>query len=633
MPHDCSIRHTGVAVLAAGLLMAPAASWADAFTIASGETVTLQQSLNAGEAGSIREGGTLDTGSDPAVLMPGDASSLHNAGVIRTLGAVAAGISASGDAVSISNTGLIETSGFAASGMSSSGTGAILANRGLITTSGVGASAIESMGDDAGIANSGRLTTSGFAGTGITSFGSSAGIVNHGSITASGIEGIGISSGGAAASIFNQGSIVASGPFGRGILLFSADDETIVSNAGLIAATGQESYAIFGDAGDTTLNLLPSSRILGRIDLGSGDDTVNIMGASPYSATLAFTNTEQINLRGAPGLVVGSTVTLVDPTGPGIQGMLINSIVTTIHSTLRQHRDRSAQPVQVATRQLAPGIYPEQQATRAWAEVFGTRQRRGGDGMISSFEHDFYGLMGGLEKGFGQKRLGFFGGAVRSNADSSGRSYASESDVLFVGGYSRWQAGGLDLEASLIAGRADHDSERLVIDNLNGMERAQADYDSYFLSPSLTLAASHALNERMTLRPSASVAYSLAWQESYRESGTTQSNLHIEDRTLRVLDVRAQLAAIYRLGRQCELEARAALISRNGDDGRLHASLAGANFRFSAEGDDHVVGGLLGMALRMPLSAGLGLIAEAEFTRAESDERAWQANAALYYEF
>lgn len=631
IPHQRLARY---GIKAAVLLLMAATAHADPFTIESGSNVSLQQTLNDAESGLIKAGGTLDTVSDTAVLMPGDFSSLLNSGTIRTTGAVAAGAEATGDDVEMINSGQIATSGFFASGMLARGLRASLVNRGMIATSGVGASAMSSESNFASILNSGQLVTSGFAGVGITSAGASSSIVNTGSIESSGIQGIGISSAEAGASIVNRGSIVVSGPFGIGILLISDDDATAISNAGLIEATGQESYAILGDMGDTTLNLLPGSRIIGRIDLGGGVDTVNILSANAYSATLTFANTEQFNLRGAPGLVVGSTVMLVDPTAPGIQGTLISSIAVTIHDALRQRSSRpTPPPVQVAARQLTPGLYPAQQSAEAWAEVFGADQHRGEDGMLSSFDHDYYGFMGGLEKDFGQHHLGFFGGAARSDAHSSGHSFSGESDVVFAGGYGHWQLAGMDLTASVIAGASDHDSERRVYDNLNGLERAHADFDAYFLSPSLTLACSHELSKHVTLRPSASLTYSLAWQESYRESGTTQSNLHVEDRTLRVLDARAQLAALYQLSQQGELEVRAALTSRHGNDDHVHASLAGTDFRFSAAADDHVLGGLLGASLRLPIGDRLSLVADAEYARAESDERTWQVAAMLRYAF
>lgn len=617
------------------LLLVPLVPWAASFTIERGQTLQLQQTLNAAESGLIKAGGTLDTGADSAVLMPGANAVMQNSGMITTSGAVAIGISSSGDDASITNTGEISTSIFAASGIQTTGLRASITNRGLITTSGIGAAGIESFGDFADISSSGQILTSGFSGTGIISYGANARITNSGQIQSSGINGLGITSGGASATIINRGRIVMSGPFAAGILLNGGGAATTISNSGLISATGQESFAIQGDAGDTTLTLLPGSRILGSIDLGGGTDIVNISGASSYSATLTFDNTEQINLLGAPGVVMGNTVAVVDPTGYSIQSALISTITGSIHDAVRQRTARAAaaQPVHVAAQKLAPGMYYEHSPAVAWAEAFGGRRDRGNDGANSSYEHDYFGMMGGYERNFDQRRIGFFGGAVRSDATTQGNTYSSESDAVFIGSYALWNFGKIHFSASVIGGAADHDSERLVIDNLNGSERAESDFNSYFLSPSVSLVIPYAIRERLELRPAVTLTYSIARQEDYRESGTSQSNLQLDDRTLHAFDTRLQLAAVYRFEQAAELEVRGGVSNRYTDSDDVHLSLAGTDLHFSAKGEKNVTGGFVGGNLRMHLNQHLNLVADAEYARAEADEREWQASAKLEYSF
>ena len=162
---------------------------------------------------------------------------------------------------------------------------------------------------------------------------------------------------------------------------------------------------------------------------------------------------------------------------------------------------------------------------------------------------------------------------------------------------------------------------------------ASADFDSFFLSPALTLSASYDVGNNIELRPSASMIYSVAWFDDYRESGTTQSNLSIDDRSVQVLSGRLQLAAAQSFGEDVEFEVRVGGTSRHTDEDDIDANLAGTNFRYAAASDDSVYGAYVGANLRVAIQERLNVVADVEYGRASGDEDQIGAHLGLEYRF
>ena len=171
-----------------------------------------------------------------------------------------------------------------------------------------------------------------------------------------------------------------------------------------------------------------------------------------------------------------------------------------------------------------------------------------------------------------------------------------------------------------MAGYEDHDNDRVVVDNLNGFETAQADFSSFFISPSLTLSSAYVLDEYFELRPSATLAYSGGWYEDYAESGTTRSDLVIDDRDAHALTGQLQLAAAYSPYEDNELELRAGAKARYTDNDNIDVSLAGTNFQIPNASDNDVYGGYIGMNLRIAIKEKINLIADVEQGFASGNE-------------
>ncbi|WP_417510820.1 autotransporter domain-containing protein [Methylophaga sp.] len=645
------------------LLALSSTSFGASFTIQDGETVTTQQTLNDNETGTIETGGELSTSGVTAIDAPGDNANIESNGSITTSGDNAYGIYSRGNNATISNNGNIIGSGKNAVRILSTGDYATINNSGNIsTTSGDNANGIFSMGTDATINNSGSIFTSGIFAYGIRSLGGtinnsgnistsgagSYGILsegnnttnNSGSISTTGENADGIYSNGTDAAINNSGSISTTGENADGIR--STGDNATINNSGLISATGPDSLAISGDLSsdrNTTVNLLSGSQIIGGIDLGqngSDNDTVNIYSGSA-SANLSILNTENINLF-TPGVVVGDTaraqVITLDPTGESTRGVALAGMTSSIHNVIGQRMAQTTplKQVQLASLELSPGMYFEEHKPVAWAQVFGGRFDRDAEGGAIAYDHHHVGVNFGYEWDISGHRSGLMGGVVRSKTDTQTASFETEADNYYIGVYANRKTHGLNITGSLIAGYGDHENDRLVVDNLNGFETAKSDFDSWFISPGITLGSAFSVNDRLELRPSVSVNYSMAWLDGYRESGTTNSNLSVDDRKAKALTARAQLAAAYQFDEASEFEFRVGLNSRHTDDDDTKVSIAGSQFKFATAGDESVTGGFAGATLRVADNNNLSLVADIEFG-GDRDENYAAGSVSLEYVF
>lgn len=671
-------RTTLTALITSSLtLTSPYASAAD-FTILDGDTVTTAQTLNDNEVGTIESGGSLNV-APTAINAAGDNISITNNGSISTTNAFASsvgsfginatinnngsivssgtGVRATGNNADIKNDGSISTSGIGAYGIQSNGSNTDINNSGSISTTGVSAYGIESTqtntnitnsgsisttnttsfgirstGTNVNIINSGTISTTNTNAGGISGFSSNASITNSGIITTTGDNAFGIDSTGADASITNSGTITTTGDNAHGIN--STGNSATIENSGKISATGAGSHAVFGTANDITLNLRPGSQIIGSIDLGSGadNDTVNIYGGS-LSANLTFTNVENINVFGA-GVVNGNMVTTVEATGESSRSVTLSSITTSIHGVVSQRMSytQPLKPIQVVSLELSPGMLFQERKPVAWAQAFGGNYDRDAQGGAIAYDADHFGFTLGYEWDINDTRVGLMGGVVNSETQTQTTSFKTEADSYYVGAYGHFNLGSVHLTTSLLGGYSDHDNERLVVDNIAGTEMAKSDMDSTFISPSVTLSSAYVLADRIEFRPSASINYSVAWLDSYRETGTTNANLKVDDRTVKVLMAKLQVAAAYQLDNRSEFEFRVGVSSRHSDDDDTDVSIGGGQFSYANAGDENVSGSYAGVNLRIAAQDNLSLVADMEFGGG-SDEDYVNAQMTLEYTF
>ena len=625
-------------LIAGGIFATTPPAWATSFTINSGETVTTDQELIDNETGLIISGGILNTTGANTITVDGDNVVITNNGTITAVNDAIDGSTATGT-TTITNNGTITTSasgsGSTAEAINFTGGSAptlILTNNGTIQTFGSsGAEAVVAGGDNHIIINNGTIATAGETADAITTSCTNCTITNNGTIITTGrrAHGIFYLSGAdrETITITNTGSIIVQGNESDGLRLNNGATTT-VNNGGLIHAFDPDFRAILGGTSVDTLNLQSGSQIIGTIDLRGGTDIVNISGAN-NSSTLTFTNTEVIRLVNGNGLIVGTVATVVDPTGQSVSSAVLGTTTFAVHNVVNQRlaHHQPLKPIQVATSELTSGMVFQERAPQLWGSALGEMRERGLEGIALGYDHNYVGFTGGYEASFYKARIGLLGGFVRSTVKTTGdrfgrlRSVDTDTDSFFAGAYGQYFLGGINLTTTLMAGYGDHENDRTVVDNLNGFETAQADFSSLFISPSLTVSSAYDVGTQFELRPSVTFAYSAGWYDDYAESGTTRSDLIIDNRNVHALTGQLQLAAAYSPYEDSELEFRAGAKARYTDNDDIHVNLAGTDFRIPHASDDSVYGGYLGVNLRVALVDRINLVADVEHGRAGGGEK------------
>src|SRR5262249_2477098 len=155
------------------------------------------------------------------------------------------------------------------------------------------------------VINSGTISgTGGTNGLGIVA--TNATVINSGTISGTGTsEGFGI--GATNATVTNSGTISGAGGAGRldihaqaatggnsgtisgniGIQTLNPNSGSTITNSGTIIGTGGTAIQLTSAA--DTLTLLAGSRIVGVVDMGLGNDTVNVVVAAPNTKVSSLT--------------------------------------------------------------------------------------------------------------------------------------------------------------------------------------------------------------------------------------------------------------------------------------------------------------------------------------------------------
>ncbi|NJA88303.1 autotransporter domain-containing protein [Rhodocyclus tenuis] len=613
-PHFCANRPERIAAIIAALFSVSAQ--ASDFTIHNGQTFTTTQTLTGNDTGIVEAGGAI-------VLTATFDRGIESGGANST----------------ITNAGSISTSGFYGYGIDSVGGNANITNTGSISTSGSNAWGICSTGTTASITNAGSISTSQWNGVGIASSGTTASITNTGSISTSGNHGYGISSAGDNASITTTGRITVSGSGAIGIYVEAPSGKNTTLNvSGSITATGAATQAIVGRDGNETLNLYPGAKIVGTVDLGAGTNVVNVIGVSPSTtlgvASTGGTLTVHSSGAGLP-LASGNAVTIVDTsnlaTAPASLGSLSSGIFQQINQQLNRAPSLPA-PVQVASSGSLAGLLPDDRQPYAWGQVFGQYTRNNTNGASLAFHDQNYGVIGGREQRLGEHRAGFFGGVAQNHMETNMSSASSDGNSLFAGAYGQYVLDQWRINGSVAVGYASYRSDRLVLDNLYGTQKATANYGGWYVSPSVSVMRILDQGDGFSWRPSLAVNYTWGHLGGYTESGTTRSNLAVGGRTAEVLDTRLQLAAHQDLAdRQGEIEWRGGIGRTVYGHDDVAVSWQGVGSRYAMTGTGDVTGGYVGVNTRLHYRKNLDFSADLEMFQSAGDISSVTAFAGLIY--
>jgi hypothetical protein len=445
-----------------------------------------------------------------------------------------------------------------------------ITNSGTIITNGQHSQGIVAF-SDGNINNTGKITTSGNFSHGIEA-GTGSSITNSGNITTSGIGAFGIYSTGSA-NVTNSGNIIVRGVQSYGINI--GGDNSTITNSGTIISNGLGAIELAGD--NNTVNLLGGTIIQGDITLARTTNNFNYGNGLNSVLNFNFNLPGSINSNGMPMATNGNLVATVDTTGFAIEDEVVTDITDCAHNGigLRLDRVRSSS------------------GSGTWGNLCGNLRRQQDSGPAVKANHLLGGAAFGSDHALSSDRrfgwmLGFSSSKVEVQYD------AQEIDVksLFGGIYGgRQMDNGNFFDISLLAGYADHNSDRHVVNNLveGGLETARADYDGYFLSPSIRIGTESQMFG-LKVRPSLDIRYAGMRLDGYSERGSA-ANVTADNRTLQTLSARAKLSFLSDFnagdGRTIHQESYIGLAGRSnlGDD-EASIELLGSNIDFDYGGED-----------------------------------------------
>lgn len=634
----------------AGASLASGTAFSQDFVIGNGVVAGQQTMSNAGDTGVVQANGAIETfgaGVD-AVRMLNSNQRLTNDGLIATLGGGAANVHSQGSGAAILNNGgilaigdgsigvlseggnarivndgSIEALGIATYGIISDAAGGHVDNRGFIGVSGTAAAgtigdgpdltvdnsgSIEAYGTAAGgilwqsdglrLDNSGSIVVSGLASVGIGASGNDITIANSGTVNVFGTASTGIGTLFGNATISNSGSVIVRGV--GGVAIAAQGGNSVITNSGRVFS--DQSVAIYFGAPDATLNLLGGTAIQGPIVFSGGGNTVTF--GPGLNAVMSFSGSglpQTILTGGRPFLTSGDSVAVVDITGFASSASLLEDLVDGIAGTAE-------------ARMSAPGddLPAPQKGPDAWVSTFGGIRSQGGSGASAGFSEALGGVVAGAERRSGDGFLGglFLGGAAGSTeVDDDAQEIVHRG--VFAGGYLGYDGGAHFAEAAFVAGVLQERSRRRVANNqvLDGVERARADFNGVFLSPSVTLGMRLPVTAG-TLIPSMRLRYAGLFFDDYAETGS-DGDLAVARRNVNVFGARGQLALALppvstpSQAWQTTLRAGIDAIAQSTD--HVSATLLGQDISFPVGGKKFVMRGFAGADVAAEVGAGVTL--------------------------
>ena len=608
-----------------------------------GEITSSGQGLrSSGDNVQISNTGQISSGRT-GIFSDGADTTITNTGTIASDGV---GIFSTGAGTVVTNSAnsMITTTREDAHGILSAGMGATVTNDGAITANGDFAHGIITRDDTTTITNTATITTNGDRSAGIFSSGTGDGDITNstgGTITTSGdfANGIFSTGDGVTITVGETGSITTTGDNAHGIVATGNSEITINSK---VSVSGEGSFVVLGgDDTDQTLILLSTAETQGEFNLGEseGDNDIVMVhldgAASPSTFTIG--GAETITLMGMdpnsrmsrlPRLASesGDSVSMLDPTGSSATRIALGAMTGQIRRQVFQRLD--------ATAYSSP---PDPvKSLGSWLTAFGRHSERNEDDLVLAWEHSLYGVSGGYDTRLDSgQRVGLLGGFGRDMIETSEvTSIEDSANHAFVGVYGRQPMGRLSLDGSVLLGYANHHGKRLM-QGMAGNEIAYGDYNSVYINPSLALGWSRDLGDVLEFRPSVQLSYTYGYYNGYTESGTTNSNISFNSRSVDILDGHLELALARSFSdAQGEIELRGgATFTHYGEDSVGARLGGGALTSYRVPGDETIPGGYAGGALNYKIAGHVTLNGDIEYARASSGTESISGYLGLAWEF
>lgn len=541
-------------------------------------------------------------------------NTVTNAGLIETGGKRSMGIKVY-DYNAVINVGVVETSGLGATGIEVDDYSSVT-NVGIVETSGFDAAGIE-VDDKNAVTNTGRIKTSGKNSSAIVVEGDYNDVSNNGVILTRGAFSNGIDSNGNGNTLSNAGWVKTTGESASAV---SLGTNSALTNTGTLIATGAGSHAVLGGFGTQTVTIGQGSQIIGAFDLGKGDDIVNVEGGPTISQVLTVENVETVNVAdNFIGVVeyneVSKTISSVDLTGTMSLGALTGALTDSV-----QQR-----------------IHAQAGLTGAWASVFGQHRDLEAFGSRQGYSFAFGGVMGGYERAVGIGRFGVVGGASINELETQDfDSTTLDGQSIFAGAYFNTLFGPAKLITGLLAGIESNDSERILVDNLNGRQTARGTIDSTFVSASMGIAGTGwALGGGgLTLQPSGLVNYTASFQNDYTERGAARGNLSVDSRISQQLSARAQLALDYTVFSGVQAVLRTGVDARTSFEDDIDAILEGQPLTLGGDDiNENFIGGFVGLGAAFAPNDRFSVSGDVEYQFGQDDTETFAAGINVNYTF